>query len=132
MRRCSALNCSSRQEYGGGVNKIHFYVFPKKINRRAIWVKNIRRGDWQPNKGSRLCEVRFVTLIFLRKVFLFTNILCYYFQKHFDKSQFENHRADGRIQLKPFAIPTIFDVPKQTPQMQIILHKVFMIFVIHN
>nr|CAD7446808.1 unnamed protein product [Timema bartmani] len=29
---------------------------------------------------------------------------------HFEESQFESHRADGLRKLRPFAIPTIFDV----------------------
>ncbi|CAG2055335.1 unnamed protein product [Timema podura] len=32
------------------------------------------------------------------------------FMVHFEESQFESHRADGLRKLRPFAIPTIFDV----------------------
>jgi len=50
-----------------------------------------RGGNWKPSANSRLCE------------------------KHFEKSQFENHRVDGLIKLKPNAIPTLFDVPNPPP-----------------
>lgn len=32
-------------------------------------------------------------------------------KEHFEDSQFEQHRADGRRLLKPNAVPTIFSVP---------------------
>lgn len=38
-------------------------------------------------------------------------------QKHFELSQFEQNRLDGKIKLKPNAIPTIFDVPNPPPMI---------------
>jgi len=31
---------------------------------------------------------------------------------HFEESEFELHRADGRVKLKPNAVPTLFNVPR--------------------
>lgn len=60
------------------------YHFPTDPQRRAVWVEQIRRNDWQPTKSSCICSA------------------------HFDESSFEQRRADGWKKLKPNAVPTIF------------------------
>ncbi|KAB0794563.1 hypothetical protein PPYR_11402 [Photinus pyralis] len=39
-------------------------------------------------------------------------------QKHFEDSQFELSRADGKRKLKPNAVLTLSDVPNPPPQIQ--------------
>ncbi|XP_030762463.1 THAP domain-containing protein 5-like isoform X1 [Sitophilus oryzae] len=83
MPCCSAINCSNRTEKG-----YRLYRFPRNDKNRAKWVHNMRRGgNWQPSEAARLCE------------------------KHFEKTQFENKRADGKVKLRPNAVPTIFNLP---------------------
>lgn len=57
------------------------FRFPADEKRKEIWIKRCAK---RPKGDLRLCEF------------------------HFDDSQFENKRQDGRRKLKPNAIPTIF------------------------
>nr|CAD7423989.1 unnamed protein product [Timema monikensis] len=82
MPGCTALNCTNSSKKGYKV-----YHFPTDEERCLQWVQNLGRGEsWVPTKHTCVCEV------------------------HFEESQFESHRADGLKKLRPFAIPTIFDV----------------------
>lgn len=49
-------------------------------------------------------------------------------QAHFEHSEFEKKRADGRVKLKPNAVPTIFNVPnppkRHNPSPRKSLYKV--------
>jgi len=82
MVGCSAPNCTTRTEKG-----IRQFAFPTDKSRRQRWLIYCRRDAWTPTSNSRLCE------------------------QHFEDSQFEKHRLDGRRKLKPNAVPTIFRVP---------------------
>ncbi|XP_025267263.1 uncharacterized protein LOC112638896 [Camponotus floridanus] len=83
MPGCCAKNCRNRAEQG-----FRLFRFPADEKRKQIWIKQCAK---HPKGDSRLCEV----LLNLSKF-------------HFDDSQFENKRQDGRRKLKPNAIPTIF------------------------
>ncbi|KAK0157029.1 hypothetical protein PV327_011449 [Microctonus hyperodae] len=51
MPSCAAVNCSNKREKG-----FRLFVFPRNLDRRAKWVQNMRRDNWTPTKGARLCE----------------------------------------------------------------------------
>lgn len=55
MPNCAAVNCSNRGEKG-----FKLFVFPRNPDRRAQWVQNMRRDNWTPTDGARLCEVNFI------------------------------------------------------------------------
>ena len=81
MPTCSAANCKNR--HGDGVR---LFRWPSAPERARLWLERCGRASsgWQPRRSSRLCE------------------------KHFDCSQFEEHRQDGWRKLKPNAVPTLF------------------------
>ncbi|XP_016657422.1 THAP domain-containing protein 6-like [Acyrthosiphon pisum] len=83
MGGCSAINCSHHSSKGHRV-----YIFPADETRRKLWLINCRRANWVPGRGAVLCEV------------------------HFEETEFELHRADGRVKLRPDAVPTLFNVPR--------------------
>ncbi|CAN8015839.1 unnamed protein product, partial [Ixodes persulcatus] len=51
--------------------------------RKKAWLAIVKRKDFEPTATSKLCE------------------------DHFEESQIETHRADGRKLLKQSAVPTI-------------------------
>ena len=48
-----------------------------------------------------------------------SNIILFYLQVHFEDSQFENNRSDGKRFLKWNAVPTLFDVPNKPHKVTI-------------
>ncbi|XP_018403995.1 PREDICTED: THAP domain-containing protein 2-like [Cyphomyrmex costatus] len=69
--------------------------FPSDPVRRAVWVANVRRQNWLPNKYSALCEY------------------------HFGVDAFEKVRVDGTKKLRSNAITTIFgELDIQIPNQQ--------------
>lgn len=87
MPYCCAVNCTNRTI--DGVRLFLLPQGPKNDERRRIWLRNINRKNWTPNRAY-LCE------------------------KHFAPDQFENKRADGKRLLRWNAIPTIFNYKKNT------------------
>ena len=81
MPSCSAENCRNKHKDG-----VRLFRWPSAPERARLWLERCGRADsgWQPKPSSRLCE------------------------KHFDCSQFEEHRQDGWRKLKPNAVPTLF------------------------
>ncbi|XP_064483140.1 peroxynitrite isomerase THAP4-like [Ornithodoros turicata] len=80
MGGCVAAKCKNSSAKGYRV-----FRFPRDSKRRNIWIANVNRGGgWEPTPHSQLCEA------------------------HFEDSQFENNRADGRRKLKSSAVPTKF------------------------
>ncbi|CAI6358976.1 unnamed protein product [Macrosiphum euphorbiae] len=79
MPGCCAYGCSNRSENG-----FILKVFPKDKVRRALWASKVKRDKWKPTNNSYLCE------------------------SHFDESQWEKVRVDGKKKLKFSAVPTIF------------------------
>ena len=81
MPSCSAANCKNKHEDG-----VRLFRWPSAPERARLWLERCGRANsgWQPKPSSRLCE------------------------KHFDSSQFEEHRQDGWRKLKPNAVPTLF------------------------
>jgi hypothetical protein len=71
------------------------YLFPRDVKFRKIWVRNLRRDGFVPTATSRLCG------------------------KHFTDDQFSVHPSVAKkcgykkIELKPDAVPTIFDFPNR-------------------
>ncbi|XP_014672937.1 PREDICTED: THAP domain-containing protein 4-like [Priapulus caudatus] len=90
MPHCAAPNCTNAANKG-----YKMLVFPKDPSRRKQWVINCRRDKWEPTNSSYLCET------------------------HFEKSQFEQNRQDGRKKLKPNGIPTLFDVPNAPKRLEV-------------
>lgn len=58
--------------------------FPRDARRRKLWEQRVRRQNWKASNYSVLCE------------------------DHFEGTQYECGRADGRRKLKPNAVPTVF------------------------
>uniref|UniRef100_K1Q751 THAP domain-containing protein 4 n=1 Tax=Magallana gigas TaxID=29159 RepID=K1Q751_MAGGI len=89
MPQCAAFNCNIRSQKG-----VAMYLFPKDPKFRRIWVHNLRRDGFVATKTSRLCA------------------------RHFTDDQFSIHPSVAKkcgykiIDLKPDAVPTIFDFPK--------------------
>ena len=94
MVYCVAYNCkngSFKNQPNG--ERVAFFAFPEKNALRKIWIGKIKRKNWKPSKGSKLCS------------------------KHFEDKCFEQNMAvfrslgwtAGRLTLKKDAIPTIFN-----------------------
>ncbi|RZF35215.1 hypothetical protein LSTR_LSTR014009 [Laodelphax striatellus] len=92
---CVAPKCSNNISKG-----YRLFRFPRDSARREIWIQNCRLDNWKPTSTSRLCEA------------------------HFESSEWEANRIDGGMNLKPNAIPTIFNVPK-TPKKKATKQSVF-------
>ncbi|XP_056155211.1 uncharacterized protein LOC130129645 [Lampris incognitus] len=75
---CAAWGCSVRPGQGRMMHR-----FPQDAQRRAVWTAKIRRLGWSPSAYSYLCS------------------------DHFDETQYER-KPEGRKQLKPNAVPTVF------------------------
>lgn len=79
MTGCCVFGCKNRTEQG--------YIlkcFPKNQSRRDVWLRNLKRRNWTPTAGSRICE------------------------NHFDVDQWEKTREDRKRKLKESAVPTLF------------------------
>lgn len=91
MPQCAAFNCNVRSQKG-----VKMYLFPRDPKFRKIWMKNIRRDGFVATNTTRLCA------------------------KHFTSDQFIIHPSVAKkcgykkIDLKPDAVPTIFDFPIKT------------------
>ncbi|XP_042149077.1 peroxynitrite isomerase THAP4-like [Ixodes scapularis] len=69
---------------GNSRNGAVLYRFPTKQERKTAWMAVIRQPLWEPTKASHVCS------------------------KHFEKSCYEEKRADGWRRLKQTAVPTLF------------------------
>lgn len=78
---CCALGCSNSVAQGKRLFRIPMGA--RDAVRRQLWLALIKRPDFVPTSGSRLCE------------------------DHFSPEQFEQRRADGRRLLKQNAVPSI-------------------------
>ncbi|XP_049573104.1 zinc finger protein 260 [Syngnathus scovelli] len=96
MARCVAVGCQSRSVKG-----VKLHRFPRDAKRRKIWAEKVCRQDgWKPNDYSYLCD------------------------KHFDDSQRECKRADGKALLKPNAVPNIFKYITECKNRQILRKRI--------
>ncbi|XP_069680701.1 uncharacterized protein [Periplaneta americana] len=86
MPSCCVMNCLHNSH-----GSLRLFRFPKDEERRKSWAVNCGRTDWFPTDYSRICEA------------------------HFDDSQFEQNRQDGKKLLKWNAVPTIFGFSSQFP-----------------
>ncbi|XP_029154861.1 52 kDa repressor of the inhibitor of the protein kinase-like isoform X1 [Nylanderia fulva] len=73
--------CCAKNCHNRTEQGFRLFRFPANQERKQIWIEQC---GTDPKGNSRLCEF------------------------HFDDSQFEDKRQDGRRKLKPNAIPTIF------------------------
>jgi len=80
MPSCAAKKCSNSWKTG---HKMCYFPLTDQ-ERCAIWVTNINRENWIPNKFSTLCQI------------------------HFGPEMWEKLREDGSLRLKKNAIPTLF------------------------
>lgn len=97
MLYCVAFNCKSGSGQGVGL-----FEFPKDDKRRKVWISRIKRKDFNPSKTSRLCS------------------------KHFTNDQIVVDPSLAmtigyklkKLQLKPDAIPSIFDFESKQQECQ--------------
>ncbi|XP_066998216.2 uncharacterized protein [Anabrus simplex] len=94
MPSCAAYKCSNNGNSG-----FKFFRFPADPVRRRQWAINSGRV-FNPTVQMRLCEA------------------------HFEESQFETHRADGKRKLKPNAVPTLFDLPAEKSSNRQLLQSI--------
>lgn len=88
MPSCCVENCRHNSH-----GSLRLFRFPTDTERRKKWAVNCGRVNWFPTDSTRICEA------------------------HFDESQFEHNRQDGRKLLKWNAFPTLFNNsswPKRT------------------
>ena len=89
MVQCPVFGCSNREGDLQVMDRgVTFHRFPNRPNprdkeRRAKWIKAVRRDDWEVSKRSRLCS------------------------EHFTPEDFEVGR-EGRRELKITAVPSVF------------------------
>ncbi|XP_037528690.1 peroxynitrite isomerase THAP4 [Rhipicephalus sanguineus] len=80
MTGCCVPRCTSSHARGQ-----RMFRFPRNCQRRKKWEAQVKRDCWHPTDSTKICEL------------------------HFEDSQFEANRQDGRRLLKCTAIPTLFD-----------------------
>ncbi|KAM9826264.1 peroxynitrite isomerase THAP4-like [Syngnathus typhle] len=96
MAKCVAVGCQTRSVKG-----VKLHRFPRDAKRRKIWAEKVRRQHgWKPNDYSYLCD------------------------KHFDDSQRECKRADGKALLKPNAVPNVFKYITECKNRQILRKRI--------
>ncbi|ELT94426.1 hypothetical protein CAPTEDRAFT_218190 [Capitella teleta] len=97
MPSCSAFQCTNRTEKG-----FRMHRFPRDPDRRRIWEIRSQRDAKRLNRPGFLCHI------------------------HFEDSEFELHRADGKRKLKGTALPSLFPEqqrasrPKRSPGKRVI------------
>lgn len=65
------------------------FSFPKDLEKRKLWVANIKIDNWEPTKNDRLCS------------------------KHFEEKWLYRSESNLRTRLLNKAIPSIFpELPK--------------------
>ena len=73
---CCAVNCTNRQV--PGTDKKFFRIPKLDQVKRNKWINAIRRANWVPNDGTRICSDHFI----LGKCKIFTicldNLVCLY------------------------------------------------------
>ncbi|XP_029173732.1 THAP domain-containing protein 2-like isoform X2 [Nylanderia fulva] len=79
MPGCCISGCTNSTVKGFSMRS-----FPTDPQRRALWITNIGKPNWEPKAHSRVCDV------------------------HFSKNMWEKVRCDGKQKLKCNAVPTIF------------------------
>ncbi|GAB1869843.1 THAP domain-containing protein 11 [Camponotus japonicus] len=84
MPGCCVPGCSNSTAKGFSMRS-----FPVDPERKALWIANIGKPNWEPKSHSRICEV------------------------HFSKDMWEKVRCDGKQKLKCNAVPTIFPSRQQ-------------------
>ncbi|XP_049767899.1 uncharacterized protein LOC126101254 [Schistocerca cancellata] len=55
MVTCVAYGCTNRSGKSGAT----FHSFPKDNALRRLWIKALRRKDWEPTKSSKICSDHF-------------------------------------------------------------------------
>uniref|UniRef100_A0A8C6XJV8 THAP domain-containing protein 1 n=1 Tax=Naja naja TaxID=35670 RepID=A0A8C6XJV8_NAJNA len=90
---CSVANCKNRRWHGSHVT---FHRFPLTKQRQLKkWIKNIGRPNFAPSYDDVVCS------------------------EHFRKTDFWGRLASGRRNLKPGAVPTIFNASGRTKRLNI-------------
>ncbi|TGZ48982.1 hypothetical protein DBV15_12072 [Temnothorax longispinosus] len=86
-RKAAMVGCCAKHCKNRSENGFRMFRFPKDKQRKQVWLEKCGKSI---APTSRLCE------------------------RHFDDSQFENHREDKWRKLKPNAVPTIFNDENST------------------
>ncbi|GBM01114.1 DNA transposase THAP9 [Araneus ventricosus] len=84
MGSCVAFNCTNR--CSKKIPGLTFHSFPKNETRRQLWVKAVRRENWEPSKFSKLCS------------------------KHFPEEMIDRTSLSC-VRLRDNAVPSLFDFP---------------------
>ncbi|GBN06109.1 hypothetical protein AVEN_99795-1 [Araneus ventricosus] len=84
MGSCVAFNCTNR--CSKKIPGLTFHSFPKDETRRQLWVKAVRRENWESSKFSKLCSIHFPEEMIDR-----TSLSC--------------------VRLRDNAVPSLFDFP---------------------
>uniref|UniRef100_A0A3Q2QJI4 THAP domain-containing protein 1 n=1 Tax=Fundulus heteroclitus TaxID=8078 RepID=A0A3Q2QJI4_FUNHE len=53
---CDAIHCSNLP---GNISRVSFFSFPKDEELCQIWISKLRRENYSPNSGDRLCSDHF-------------------------------------------------------------------------
>ncbi|XP_063152390.1 peroxynitrite isomerase THAP4-like isoform X2 [Candoia aspera] len=90
---CSVANCKNRRWRGAHVT---FHRFPlTKESQLKKWIKNIGRPNFSPSYNDVVCS------------------------EHFKKTDFWGSVASGRRNLKPGAVPTIFNTSGRSKRLNV-------------
>ena len=85
VNTCCVIGCTNRAKPG---SKLSFYLIPTVIKnqgaeterlskkRREAWISSIRRKNWTPSGGSRVCSVHFIKGYYMQFRTLITIITC--------------------------------------------------------
>ncbi|XP_025163631.1 THAP domain-containing protein 7-like [Harpegnathos saltator] len=80
MPTCCVPHCKNYYQKG-----FSLYSLPADLTRRALWITNIGRQEWNSSRKWFICKV------------------------HFSDNMWEKPHIDGKRKLKQHAVPTIFD-----------------------
>lgn len=65
MGGCAAPFCNNSSQKGYIMK-----IFPKNLERRALWTQNVSCKNWAPTKYSCLCEVSNHVLFYYNKIII--------------------------------------------------------------
>ena len=58
---CCVYGCSLRRGQRTKYLGIGFFNFPKTLGSRKLWIKAIRRANWNPGPSAKVCGRHFIS-----------------------------------------------------------------------